>query len=177
MKSHTFIIIIILLSLAASAIASPVDLGYGTHDISETIRMDDDLAFVVYLGAGDKLVVNLRETTGTLTDFYLTNLTAYMAYKASVPGQGGVDYLYFLREGSKNSTIEISYTYTAYIDHSVVIVVDNTDLVGAYTSSAVHIEGTIAVNKNVWTWQNIAITALVIGVIVAFMVGVKLPRK
>jgi len=177
MKYRAIMIMIILISIAASTLAGPVDLGYGDHDISETIRMDDDLAFVVYLGVGDKLVVNLRETTGTLTDFYLTNLTAYMAYKASVPGHGGIDYLYFLREGSKNSTIEISYTYTAYIDQSVVIVVDNTDMVGAYSSSAVHIEGTIAVNKNVWTWQNIAITALVIGVIVAFMVGVKLPRK
>lgn len=169
--------IITLLTLTASALANPVTLGYGDHGISETIRMDDDLAYVVYLRTGDKLVVDLRETTGTQVDYYLTNLTAYMAYKASAPGQGGLDFLYFLREGSKNSTLEISYSYTAYLDHSLVIVIDNTDFVGADSSSAVNIEGTISVNKNVWTWQNIAITALVICVIVAFMVGVKLPRK
>ena len=38
-------------------------------------------------------------------------------------------------------------------------------------------EGSVAVQKNVWTWQNIAIVALVIAVIVAFMVGVKLPKR
>ena len=59
------------------------------------------------------------------------------------------------------------------------VLIDNTGWTegGADPTGVVVVEGTITVQKNVWTWQNIAITALVIAVIVAFMVGVRLPNK
>ena len=90
--------LIIMMIGAVNTMATPISLGYGTHQVSESIQMNDDLAYVIHMRGGDRLEVVLRETTGKRVDFYLTNLTAYMAYKASLSGFIEFDYLYFLAE-------------------------------------------------------------------------------
>jgi hypothetical protein len=147
--------------------------------VSETIPLNDDVAFVIHMEAGDSLEVSLREVNGKHVDFYLTNLTAYMAYRASLSGAIEFDYLYFLGEGTRKDTVEASYQYTLFVDNTLVVMIDNSPWTdgGASPSGAASIEGSIVVHKNVWTAQNIIITVLVISVIIAFMVGVWLPRR
>jgi hypothetical protein len=162
-----------------SALANPLELGYGSHGVSDTIQMNDDLAYVVHMRAGDRLEASLRETTGKRVDFYLTNLTAYMAFKASLSGNQEVEYLYFLWEGTSKDTTLVEYEYTSFIENTLVVVVDNSPWTedGAIPSGSVSVEGSITLHKNVWTLQNIIITVLVIAVIIAFMVGFWLPRR
>ena len=179
MKVRTITMVAMLIFLSTSTLANPIELGYGSHQVSESVRMNDDLAYVIHMRAGDSIEVNLRETTSRHVDFYLTNLTAYMAYKASLSGQIEFDYLYFLSEGTRKDSVEANYQYTLFVDNTLVVMVDNSPWTegGADPSGSVNIEGSIVVHKNVWTAQNIMITVLVICVIVAFMVGVWLPRK
>lgn len=167
----------ILLPGIVSAAYSELD--YGTHEISCTLQINEDAAFAIHTEPGDVLMVNLTVTSGGAVDFYLSNTTAYLAYRASLGGNGYVDDLYYVREYSSKSSGSISYDYTAFMKNNLVVLIDNTGWTegGADPTGVVVVEGTITVQKNVWTWQNIAITALVIAVIVAFMVGVKLPVK
>jgi hypothetical protein len=153
------------------------ELDYGTHEISRTIQWRDDAAFVIHLEPGDQLVVDLQEENGILVDFYLTNLTAYIAYQATINDQFKIPYLYNLGGYSKNNATTIGYERTSFIKNTLVVLVDNTNFVGADSVGPVSIEGSISVHRNVWTLENILITSLVIGIIVAFMVGVKLPKK
>ena len=141
--------------------------------------MNDDLAYVVHMKPGDVLTVDLWELSDDPVDFYLTNLTAYLAYKASLTGQQEIDYLYFLGEGTRKDSAEINYQYTAMVESTFVVLIDNSQWTegGADPTGQVGIRGEIIFEKNVWTWQNIAITALVIGVIIAFMAGVWIPRN
>ena len=179
-RSSAIIAVIVLFSvLSASTIANPVELGYGTHQVSETIPMNDDAAFVIHMEAGDSLEVDLREVNGKHVDFYLTNLTAYVAYRASLSGVIEFDYLYYLAQGTRKDAVEAGYHYTLFFDNTLVVMIDNSPWTdgGASPSGSVSIEGSIIVHKNVWTAQNIIITVLVISVIIAFMVGVWLPRK
>jgi hypothetical protein len=171
--------LIILIIGTVNTMATPISLGYGTHQVSESIAMNDDLAYVIHMRGGDRLEVSLRETTGKRVDFYLTNLTAYMAYKASLSGSVEFDYLYFLWEGTRKDTVEANYRYMLFVENTLVVMIDNSPWTegGASPSGSANIEGTITVHKNVWTAQNIIITVLVICVIIAFMVGVWLPRR
>jgi hypothetical protein len=157
--------------------AESFELGYGTHDISKSIRMDDDAAYVIHMEPGDRLVVDLVEINGIQVDYYLTNITAYMAYQARLKHQVGPLYLYSLGRYSSNFTTTINYEYTTLIRNTMVVLIDNADHVGVDSTSPVTVTGTISVHKNVWTLENILITALIIGIIVAFMVGVKLPKR
>ncbi len=159
--------------------ADYVELDYGTHEISTTLQIGEDEAYVVHLKVGDRLEVNLEVVSGGPVDFYLTNLTAYMVYKASVGGSIHFSYLYYAADYSSKNVGSISYAYTALVADTLVVVIDNAAWTegGAEPIGEVLMEGSIAVQKNVWTWQNIAIVALVIAVIVAFMVGVKLPKR
>jgi len=170
---------LVTLSLSAGlAGAEYFNLDYGTHVITVNLEMHEDVAYIVHTQTGDELKVDLTVTDGGSVDFYLTNLTAYMAYRASLGGGGIVDELIYVRENSRQSTGSISYDYTAFVTNTLVVVIDNTawTVDGAQPTGPVSVEGTIVFEKNIWTWQNIVITALVIGVIIAFMVGVKLPR-
>lgn len=155
------------------------ELDYGTHEISSTLQVNEDAAFFIHTEPGDKLIVNLTVASGGPVDFYLSNTTAYLAYRASLSGSGYVNELYYVREFSSRSSGSVSYEYTAFIRNNLVVLIDNTGWTegGAVPTGVVVVEGTITVQKNAWTWQNIAITALVIAVIVAFMVGVRLPNK
>lgn len=167
----------ILLPGAVSAAYSELD--YGTHEISCTLQVNEDAAYAIHTEPGDRLIVDLTVTSGGAVDFYLSNTTAYLAYRASLDGNGYVNELYYVREYSSRSSGSVSYEYTAFIKNNLVVLIDNTGWTegGAVPTGTVVVEGTITVQKNVWTWQNIAITALVIAVIVAFMVGVRFPNK
>jgi hypothetical protein len=180
MKSRAILAVAFFFALAsASTLAVPIELGYGTHQVSETVQINDDLAYVVHMSAGDRLEVSLQETTGKRVDFYLTNLTAYLAYRASLSGQQELEYLYYLSEGTSKDTTTVEYQYTTFIDNTLVVMIDNGPWTegGAAPTGPVSVDGTIIVHKNVWTAQNIIITILVVAVIIAFMVGVWLPRK
>ncbi len=168
-----------MILLPGTVSAAYSELDYGTHEISCTLQVNEDAAFAIHTEPGDRLIVNLTVASGGPVDFYLSNTTAYLAYRASVSGIGYVDELYYVREYSRKSSGSISYEYTAFIKNNLVVLIDNTGWTegGAVPTDVVVVEGPISVHKNVWTWQNIAITALVIAVIVAFMVGVRLPIK
>ena len=168
-----------MILLPGTVSAAYSELDYGTHEISCTLQVNQDAAFAIHTEPGDRLIVNLTVTSGGPVDFYLSNTTAYLAYRASIGGNLYVNELYYVREYSIKSTGSLSYEYTAFIKNNLVVLIDNTGWTegGAVPTGTVVVEGTITVQKNVWTWQNIAITALVIAVIVAFMVGVRLPNK
>jgi hypothetical protein len=148
--------IALLLINMTSASAVYLELGYGIHHINSTLQ-----------------------ASGGPVDFYLTNVTAYMVYKASAGGDINFGYLYYLADYSAKNAGSINYELTAFVENTLVIVIDNSAWTegGADPIGEVVVRGTIEAQSNVWTWQNIAITALVIGVIIAFMVGVKLPKK
>ncbi len=170
-------IMAIMIICTTCASSETFELDYGTHVISRTIQWRDDAAFVIHLDPGDRLVVDLQEENGIPVDFYLTNLTAYMVYQASINSQYNFPYLYNLGQYSKNGTTTISYERISFIKNTLVVLVDNTNYVGVDTVGPVSIEGTISVHRNIWTLESILITSLVIGIIVAFMIGVKLPKK
>jgi hypothetical protein len=168
-----------LIVFAGCASAEYAELGYGEHAVTSELGVNEDDAYVVHLRVGDRLSVDLEVTSGGLVDFFLTNVTAYMLYKASLSGEVHFNYLYYAADYSAKSVGSIGYDFTAFVEDTLVVVIDNTGWTegGASPVGDVVVEGSIAVQKNVWTWQNIAITALVVGVIIAFMVGVKLPRR
>ncbi len=168
-----------MILLPGTVSAAYSELAYGSHEVSCTLQVNEDAAYAIHTEPGDRLIVDLTVTSGGPVDFYLSNTTAYLAYLASLGGNGYVNELYYVREYSSRSSGSISYDYTAFIENNLVVLIDNTGWTegGADPTGVVVVEGTITVQKNVWTWQNIAITALVIAVIVAFMVGVRLPNK
>jgi hypothetical protein len=170
-------VLLIIFICTTTVSAESLELGYGSHVISKSIRMDDDMAYAIHMEPGDRLVVDLVEVNGIRVDYYLTNITAYMAYQARLNYEFGPLYLYSLGRYSSNFSTAINYEYTTFIKNTMVVLIDNTDHVGVNSTSPVAVSGTISVHKNVWTLENILIMTLIIGIIVAFMVGVKLPKK
>ncbi len=168
-----------MILLPGTVNAAYSELAYGSHEISITLQVNEDTAYAIHTEPGDRLIVDLTVTSGGAVDFYLSNTTAYLAYRTSLDGNGYVNELYYVREYSSRSSGSVSYEYTAFMKNNLVVLIDNTGYTegGADPTGTVVVEGIITVQKNVWTWQNIAITALVIAVIVAFMVGVRLPNK
>ncbi|MCK5024080.1 MAG: hypothetical protein KAR56_00520 [Thermoplasmata archaeon] len=61
--------------------------------------------------------------------------------------------------------------------NELVIILDNTGPVGETPDGPVTVEGTITVQKNVWTLQNIVITLVLVILIIAFMLSFRYPRK
>ena len=168
-----------MILLPGTVRAAYSELAYGSHEISCTLQVNEDAAYAIHTEPGDRLIVDLTVTSGGAVDFYLSNTTAYLAYRASLSGNGYVNELYYVREYSRRSSGTVSYEYTAFMKNTLVVLIDNTGWTegGADPTGVVVVEGTITVQKNVWTWQNIAITALVIAVFFAFMVVVRFPNK
>ncbi len=163
--------IAILLAPSAAALTT---LDYGENRITVTIESGEEAAYLMNVGAGDQLVVNLRVTEGGHVDFYLTNLTAYNLYKS-----GYLDSLYFLGGQSRQDSSLLQYSYDSAIGNDYVLLIDNTanTLGGANPEGPVTIEGSITIEKNIWTVQNIAITITVVAGIILFMVFLRWPKK
>lgn len=177
-KSPLLIIAVAVL-LSGATSGATVALGYGTHEVAITLQSGEDAAYVIPVGAGDNLNVDLRVTDGGQVDFYLTNLTAYNVYKASVAGNIHFYSFYYLADYSDENSDFIRYTYDSFVDNEMVVVIDNTGFTadGAAPIGPVSITGTITVEKNIWTLTNIAITAIVVIAIIAFMVGLRYRKK
>ena len=178
MKTNIIIGLIVFLVLASSSVlALTADLGYGNHPIDVTIQANQDVAYVIDLEVGDKLIVDLAVFDGGPVDFYLTNKTAYGVYQASVSGVLNYDSFYFVEEYSRTSTGRISYTYDSIVANELVVLVDNSGNLGEPPIGPVTVSGTIEVQRNVWTWQNILITAVLIILIIAFMLSFRYPKN
>ncbi len=178
MKTNIIIGLIVFLVLASSSVlALTADLGYGNHPIDVTIQANQDVAYVIDLEVGDKLIVDLEVFDGGPVDFYLTNKTAYGVYQASVSGVLNYDSFYFVEEYSRTSTGRISYTYDSIVANELVVLVDNSGNLGEPPIGPVTVSGTIEVQRNVWTWQNILITAVLIILIIAFMLSFRYPKN
>jgi hypothetical protein len=176
---YLILIIAIAVLLSGTASAATTALGYGTHEVTITLQLGEDAAYVIPVRVGDSLKVDLRVTEGGPVDFYLTNLTAYNVYKASVSGYLNFPSLYYVADYSDENSDFIRYTYDSFVDNELVVVIDNTGFTqnGAAPIGPVSITGTITVEKNVWTPTNIAITIIVIIAIIAFMVGLRYRKK
>ena len=178
MKRHIIIGVFALIILTSSSVlALTSNLGYGNHPIDATIQVNQDAAYVVPLKLGDKLIVDLEVFDGGPVDFYLTNKTAYDVYQASTSGAINYDSFYFIEEYSRTSTGRISYTYDSLVATEVVVLVDNSGNLGEAPIGPVTISGSIEIQKNVWTWQNILITAILIIMIIAFMLSFRYPKN
>jgi len=168
-------IMVLLLILPATASAATFNLGYGTRTVDIAIQANQDAAYIIPLEVGDKLIVDLEVVDGGPVDFYLTNKTAYEVYLAGASGTINFNSLYYVDEYSRTSTGSMGYTYNSLIENELVVLVDNTGNVGEAASGPVTVHGTIIVQKNVWTLQNIIITVILVILIIAFMVGFRYP--
>ncbi|MDO9537058.1 MAG: hypothetical protein Q7J68_01925 [Thermoplasmata archaeon] len=175
----------ILLALALASLlclntsAATVQLPYGTHQISITLQPNEDLAYLIPLELGDRLIVNLAVAEGGPVDFYLTNLTAYNLYKASVSGDLNFPSLYYLTGQTSENAIEVQYSYDSLVKNELVVLIDNSVYTenGAAPIGPVTVTGEITVERNVWTFQNIAITIAVVVIIILFMAYLKWPTN
>jgi hypothetical protein len=174
MRNLRFLSFMIIAALLAPSAAAVTTLDYGIHQVSVTLQSGEEVAYLVNMNAGDHLTVNLRVTEGGHVDFYLTNLTAYNAYKS-----GHVDSLYFLGGQSRMDASLAQYSYDSLAANEYVILIDNTasTVGGASPTGPVTVEGTITVEKNIWTAQNIAITVAVIVGIALFMAYLRWPGR
>ena len=171
------VVLTILAIISTTASATIYNLGYGTETIEITIQSNQDAAYIIPLKVGDKLIVDLTVTDGGPVDFYLSNKTAYELYQAGAAGSINFDSLYYIEECSRTSAGSIYYTYDSLVGNELVVLVDNTGNVGAAPVGPVTVEGTITVEKNVWTLQNIIITIILVIFIIAFMLSFKYPRN
>ena len=178
MKIRMIFSLLILTVLASSSVlALSSELGYGTHEIEINIQENQDAAYIIDLKAGDKLIVDLEVFDGGPVDYYLTNKTAYDAYLASAAGYINSDSFYFVGEYSRTSTGRISYTYNSVTAGEIVVLVDNTGNIGETPIGPVTIFGSIEIQKNVWTLQNILITAVLVIMIIVFMLSFRHPSS
>ena len=177
-KAMLIVLIAVWCSIGLAA-AQTHELGYGTEEVSITLQPNEEAAYAIPLKVGDVLEVELEVVSGGPVDFYLTNLTAYNLYRASITSGGGIDSLYYLADYSRNECGGIGYTYDSLVENELVVLLDNTAYLegGAAPIGPVSIEGSIRVHQNVWTWQNIAVTTIVIGLIVGFMALARLPKR
>ncbi len=170
-------ILVMLTIISTTASATIYNLGYGTETIEITIQSNQDAAYIVPLEVGDKLIVDLTVTDGGSVDFYLSNKTAYELYLAGAAGSIKFDSLYYVEEYSRISVGNIHYTYDSLVKNDLVVIVDNAGHVGEVPVGPVTVEGTITIQKNVWTLQNILITIVLIILIIVFMLSFRYPRK
>ena len=170
-------VLAILAIISTTASATIYNLGYGTETIEITIQSNQDAAYIISLKVGDKLIVDLEVTDGGQIDFYLSNKTAYELYLAGAAGSINFDSLYYIEEYSRTTVGSIHYTYDSLVENELVVLVDNTGNVGTAPVGPVTVEGTIIVQKNVWTLQNIIITLVLVIIIIVFMVNFKYSRK
>ncbi len=173
----TFTILILLAIISTTASAATYNLGYGSEVIRIEIPVNRDAAYIIPLGVGDKLIVNLEVIEGGPVDFYLSNKTAYEIYEASRSGYINFDSLYYIDDYSRTSTGSILYTYNSLIKNELVVIIDNTGYIGEMPSDSVTVHGSIIVEKNIWTLQNILVTIVLIILIVVFMLIFKYPKK
>lgn len=159
--------------------AAPFNLGYGDHDIEISIPINQHAAYAIQVRPGDKLMVNLEVAEGGPVDFFFTNSTAYEMYLECISGSSNENSLFFIDEYSKKEAGVISYTYNSLVANDIVVLIDNTgfNLDGVDPLGTVEIAGTIALERNVWTPQNIALTIIAIATIITIMVGIKYPRR
>ena len=165
--------------ISGTACAAITTLDYGTHEISVTLQLGEDTAYVIPVNVGDRLKVDLQVIAGGPVDFYLTNLTAYNVYKASVAGNIHFYSLYYVVDYSDEDSDFIRYTSNSFVDNELVVLIDNTGYTedGAVPIGSVTITGSITVERNIWTPTNIVITVIVVIAIISFMVGLKFRKK
>ena len=163
-------------------VPDPTRLGYGSHEIEIDLGMNGIEAYIIPLNRGDRVTVDLTVIEGGEVDFYsMNNYSLYMMVKDDPDLSGGTFDLYFMEEGeySRTSSLIISYEYTAIYDDTLIILVDNSNMVenGAAPTGDIVVSGSIDVKENVWTMENIVITFVILVVTIIIFVGLRLPAK
>ena len=188
-KVLTTLIIISILGItqgtgivSGQVIPDPTWLGPGNHDIDLDLGMGEIEAFIISIEKGDRVVVDLMVTEGSPADFYsLNNYSLYLMVKDDPDLSSGTNDLYFMEEGeyTRTSSLWISYEYTALYDDTIIILVDNSNMVenGASPTGDIVVSGTIDVKESVWTMENIIITLVIIVVIIIIFIGFRIPAK
>jgi hypothetical protein len=148
-------------------------LKYGDTAVHEAIPAGGFQAFVVQLKIGDLLEVRLAEESSARVDFYLTNYTAYLAYRG-VPVGIVLDFYYIAGGASANSAPQIEYSYRAMKADKMVVIVDNSNRTaeGASGVAPVTVVGQIKATENIWTLKTALIGALVVGCMIGVIYAV-----
>ena len=169
----------LLTLISIPVVAETCNIGYGTEPVEIALQPNQEMAYVIPLEVGDRLIVELEVASGGPVDFFLTNNTAYVVYVASRTDGAGIDSLYYIEDYSRKEAGTISYTYNSLVANELVVLIDNTGYTvdGAEPTGPVSVEGSIIVQKNVWTPQNIFITIIVLIIIIAVMVGIRYPGR
>lgn len=176
MRAPASALIAIIILFSANAVAGTQELGHGTHEIDISVGPNEDAAYLIPMKAGERLTVDLQ-AEGAPVDFYLTNRTAYDVYKASAWGQLDFHSFYYLDEYSRTGTGQISYTYDSLTENELVVLVDNTGHIGSDPAGTSTVTGTIIVQGNAWTPENIILTGALAILLISFMVMLRLPKK
>ena len=168
--------------VSGQIIPDPTWLGYGNHDVDIDLGIGEIEAYIISIERGDRVVVDLTVVEGGAVDFYsMNNYSLYMMVKDDLDVSGGTFDLYFMEEGeySRTSSLWISYEYTAIYDDTLIILVDNSNMVenGAVPTGDVVVSGSIDVKQSVWTMENIVITLVIVVAIIIIFVGLRLPAK
>ena len=179
MRTSRILLTLLMAVLLASSATAITELDYGTHEISVTLQPGEDVAFIIPMKAGDHLVVSLDVANGSHVDFYLTNLTAYNAYQASISGSVFFPSLYYIVDCSLENADRIHYSYDSFAANEYVLLIDNTAHTesGATPTGPVTITGKVLIERNIWTLQNIIILVAIVVAIVLFMAFLRWPRK
>ncbi|MCK4757898.1 MAG: hypothetical protein KAS67_05560 [Thermoplasmata archaeon] len=186
MRSTIAAFVVLVLLCAGTTVGQTLpehsQLGYGDHDIDIIVNHNENVAYVMPLKMGDKIIVDLAVESGGEVDFYLMN--NYTMYLTSLDSQdasknnlemcviGGGTY-------SRTHSVWISYEYTTNYDDTLVLLIDNSYLTdeGAVPEGEVVITGSVEVVKSIWTMENIIITIVIVILIIVIFVGFKLPKK
>ena len=163
-------------------IPEPTRLGYGDHNVKFELGVNEIEAFIIPLNRGDHVVVDLTVVEGGEVDFYsMNNYSLYLTVKDDSDMSAGPGDLYFMEEGkySHTNSFWITYEYTAIHDDTLIILVDNSNMVenGAVPTGYILISGSIDVKENIWTMENIVITLVVVVAIIIIFVGIKIPAR
>ncbi len=163
-------------------VPDPTWLEYGDHDVNIDLGIGEMEAYIIPIERGDRVILDLTVAEGGPVDFYsMNNYSLYLTVKDD-PGMSTAPAdLYFMEEGeySQTNSLWISYEYTAIYDDTLIILVDNSNMVenGAVPTGDVLVSGSIIVKENVWTMENIGILLVMVVVIIIIFAGFRIPGR
>lgn len=134
-------------------------LGYETLEISTIIPPGGYEAWTTRGEPGDVLIVKLWVEKGA-ADFYLTNISGYLAYKDAPPGVP-VDFYYVGGEFSSVGVHRIEYLYIIAVRDELVVIADNSNRTaeGTAPTGELMLGGRIELHERFWGTTTILIIA------------------
>ncbi|MEW5937823.1 MAG: hypothetical protein AB1665_08425 [Candidatus Thermoplasmatota archaeon] len=163
------LIALLMLALLLQGCAQGAEhtLGYEALEVHTSIHINGYEAWTMHVEPGDVLIVELWVDEGA-ADFYLTNLSGYLAYRNAPPGVP-VEFYYVGGAFSSPGAQRIEYLYTIAVRDVLVVIVDNSNRTaqGASPTGALLLSGRIELHERFWSSTTILIT---VGVVIATLV-------